>query len=78
MNAFIIFSDRNNDSSDLRFAASNMNLLADIIQVENGRIDNEEYLKIEPEIKELLRVSKDIMCKVTDQLVSARKNEDND
>ena len=78
MNAFIIFSDRNNDSSDLRFAASNMNLLADIIQVENGRIYNEEYLKIEPEIKELLRVSKDIICKVTDQLVSAKKNEDGD
>lgn len=40
MNSFIIFADRDKQACELRVTAQYLSLLADIIQVENGRIDN--------------------------------------
>lgn len=57
MNSFMIFSDRDHQACELRSAAQYLSLLADIIQVENGRINNEQYMAAESEIKELVSSS---------------------
>ena len=68
MNSFMIFSDRNEQACELRSAARYLSLLADIIQVENGRIDNDKYMLAESEIKELVSSSAALLAAITDKL----------
>lgn len=68
MNSFMIFADRDKQACELRSAAQYFSLLADIIQVENGRIDNEKYMLAESEIKELVSSSAALLATVTAKL----------
>ena len=68
MNSFMIFADRNERAFELRSLAQYLSLLADIIQVENGRIDNEKYMVAESEIKELVSSSNALLAVITDKL----------
>jgi hypothetical protein len=68
MNSFIVFSDRNKQACELRSAAQYLSLLADIIQVENGRIDNDKYMLAESEIKELVSSSSALLESITNKL----------
>lgn len=68
MNSFMIFSDRNKQACELRSAAQYLSLLADIIQVENGRINNEQYMVAEAEIKELVSSSAKLLSIITAKL----------
>ena len=64
----MIFSDRNKQACELRSAAQYLSLLADIIQVENGRINNEQYMVAEAEIKELVSSSAKLLSIITAKL----------
>lgn len=68
MNSFMIFADRNKQACELRVLAQYLSLLADIIQVENGRIDNDKYMAAESEIKELVSSSGSLLASITDKL----------
>lgn len=68
MNSFMIFEDRDKKSCELRSTAQYLSLLADIIQVENGRIDNEKYMLAESEIKELVSSSAALLKSITAKL----------
>lgn len=68
MNSFMIFSDRNEQAFELRSLAQYLSLLADIVQVENGKIDNEKYMVAESEIKELVSSSNALLASITDKL----------
>ncbi len=68
MNSFMIFADRNEQAFELRSLAQYLSLLADIIQVENGRIDNDKYMLAESEIKELVSSSNALLASITDRL----------
>lgn len=68
MNSFMIFADRNKQACELRSAAQYLSLLADIIQVENGRIDNDKYMLAESEIKELVSSSAALLSIITAKL----------
>ena len=66
----MIFADRNKQACELRSAAQYLSLLADIIQVENGRIDNDKYMLAESEIKELVSSSAKLLANTTDKLTN--------
>lgn len=68
MNSFMVFADRNEQAFELRSLAQYLSLLGDIIQVENGRIDNEKYMVAESEIKELVSSSATLLASITDKL----------
>jgi len=68
MNSFMIFADRDKQACELRSAAQYLSLLADIIQVENGRIDNDKYMLAESEIKELVSSSAALLASITNKL----------
>jgi len=68
MNGFMIFSDRNKQACELRSLAQILSILADIIQVENGRINNEKYMTTESEIKELVSSSNALLKRITAKL----------
>lgn len=68
MNSFIVFADRNKQASELRSLAQYLSLLGDIIQVENGKIDNEKYIIAESEIKELISSSNALLESITNKL----------
>lgn len=68
MNSFIVFADRNKQASELRSLAQYLSLLGDIIQVENGRIDNDKYMVAESEIKELVSSSSALLASITNKL----------
>jgi hypothetical protein len=68
MNSFIVFDDRNKQASDLRSLAQYLSLLGDIIQVENGRIDNDKYMVAESEIKELVYSANELLKRITNKL----------
>ena len=68
MNSFMIFSDRNKQACELKSLAQILSILADIIQVENGRINNEKYLVAESEIKELVSYSNALLKSITEKL----------
>lgn len=68
MNSFMIFADRDHQACELRSAAQYLSLLADIIQVENGRINNEQYMAAESEIKELVSSSATLLATITAKL----------
>lgn len=68
MNSFIVFADRNKQASELRSLAQYLSLLGDIIQVENGRIDNDKYMVAESEIKELVSSSNELLKRITNKL----------
>ncbi len=70
MNSFMIFADRNEQAFELRSLAQYLSLLADIIQVENGKIDNEKYMVAESEIKELVSSSNALLAVITDKLTT--------
>lgn len=68
MNSFMIFADRDKQACELRVLAQYLSLLADIIQVENGRIDNEKYMLAESEIKEMISSSGALLETITAKL----------
>lgn len=68
MNSFMIFSDRNKQACELRSLAQYLSLLGDIIQTENRRIDNEQYMVVESEIKELVSSSSTLLSSITAKL----------
>ena len=68
MNSFMIFADRNEQAVELRSLAQYLSLLGDIIQVENGRINNEQYMAAEAEIKELVSSARTLLASITDKL----------
>lgn len=68
MNSFMIFADRDKQACELRVLAQYLSLLADIIQVENGRIDNDKYMLAESEIKELVSSSAALLSIITAKL----------
>ena len=68
MNSFMIFADRDHQACELRVLAQYLSLLADIIQVENGRIDNEKYMVAESEIKEMISSSGALLATITAKL----------
>ena len=68
MNSFIVFADRNKQACELRSLAQYLSLLGDIIQVENGRIDNDKYMVAESEIKELVSSSNALLASITNKL----------
>jgi len=70
MNDLMIFTDRNKQACELRSAAQYLSLLADIIQVENGRIDNDKYMLAESEIKELVSSSATLLSRITAKLTA--------
>lgn len=73
MNSFMIFADRDKQACELRSAAQYLSLLADIIQVENGRIDNDKYMLVESEIKELASSSAKLLASITAKLTKGER-----
>ena len=67
-NAFIIFHSRNVMASDLNFLSDNIKILAKIIKTENGNICNEDFLKVEKDIKELFDFCNTKMKTITETL----------
>lgn len=68
MNSFMIFSDRDKQACELKSLAQIVSLLGDVIKVENGMIDNEKYLVVESEIKELVSSSNELLKSITAKL----------
>ena len=64
----MIFSDRDKQACELKSLAQILSILADIIQVENGRINNEKYLVAESEIKELVSSSNELLRSIIAKL----------
>ncbi len=72
MNSFMIFSDRNRQACELRSLTQILSILADIIKVENGRIDNEQYMAAESEIKKLVSSSNALLTSITAKLTEKK------
>ena len=72
MNGFMIFSDRDKQACELRVLAQHLSLLGDIIQVENGRIDNNDYLRADEKIKELISTASPLLSEITNILVDKK------
>lgn len=68
MNSFMIFADRDRQACELRSLTKILSILADIIKVENGRIDNEQYMAAESEIKKLVSSSNALLTSITAKL----------
>lgn len=73
-NVFMIFHSRNMTASDLNFLAENIKLLATIIKTENSHICNEEFLKSEKDIKELVDLCNAKMKTITEVLLKEKEN----
>ena len=72
MNSFMIFGDRDKHACELRVLAQHLSLLGDIIQVENGRIDNNDYLRAEEKIKELISTASSLLSEITNSLIDEK------
>lgn len=68
MNSFMIFANRDKQACELRSLVQILSILADIIKVENGRIDNEQYMAAESEIKKLVSSSNALLTSITAKL----------
>ena len=72
MNDFMIFADRDHQASELDVVSQYVRVIADYIRVENKKIDNNDYLRAEEKIKELISTASPILAEITNSLVDKK------